>query len=101
MCRLPASIVLALYLWGMSNGGSDLFVSFRQNDGPRGDALNLGNKVNTNRDDAYGSVTPDGRFFFFHRIDLDDGDGVANIYWVDASIIETLRMNDASGAKEE
>jgi len=69
-------------------GGADLYISFRQKDGSWGAAINLGDKINTEFAEAYGSVSPDGKYFFFHRgFGGDRGD----IYWVDAQIIETLR----------
>lgn len=75
-------------------GGSDLYISFRQQGGSWGEAVNLGNKINSEREDAYGSVTPDGKYLFFYRsISPRTEDTLANvdIYWVDAQFIETLR----------
>ncbi len=69
-------------------GASDLYISFRQESGSWGPAINMGEDINTERDDAYGSVTPDGKYFFFHR---HLGEGKANIFWVDAQVIENLR----------
>ncbi len=69
-------------------GDSDLYISFRQEDGSWGPAINMGEDINTERDDAYGSVTPDGKYFFFHT---HLGEGKANIFWVDAQVIENLR----------
>jgi hypothetical protein len=71
-----------------SFGGNDLYVSFRQHDGAWGEAINLGNKINTELEDAGGFVTSDGKYFFFSR-NIDDNN--ADIYWVDARIIENLR----------
>ena len=72
-------------------GASDLYISFRQEDGSWGPAINMGEDINTEREDAYGSVTSDGKYFFFHTIDLGEGEGIANIFWVDAQVIENLR----------
>lgn len=69
-------------------GESDLYISFRQKDGSWGAAINMGGGINTELDEAYGGVSPDGKFFFFHR---HLGEGKANIFWADAQIIETLR----------
>jgi len=69
-------------------GDSDLYISFRQKDGAWGAAINMGDKINTELEDAYGSVTPDGKYLFFYRA---IGPGNLDIYWVDAQIIETLR----------
>ncbi|HAE28676.1 MAG TPA: hypothetical protein DCG58_16045 [Hyphomonas adhaerens] len=71
-------------------GDSDLYISFRQDDGSWGPAINMGDEINTEFEDAYGSVTPDGKYFFFHTINLSEPK--ANIFWVDALIIESLRQ---------
>ncbi|WP_125558485.1 PD40 domain-containing protein [Pseudoalteromonas rubra] len=69
-------------------GESDLYVSFRQKDGSWGEAINLGDKVNTSGREASASVTPDGKYLFFNR---DTGDEEGDVYWVDAQVIEVLR----------
>lgn len=72
-------------------GSSDLYISFRQKDDSWGPAVNLGEQVNSSFEDAFGSVSPDGKYFFFHRsYDSDKAD----IFWVDASFIEALRNED-------
>ncbi len=77
-------------------GDSDLYISFRQENGSWGEAINMGDKVNSDKWDAYASVTPDGKYILFNRR-IDDGINNDNmnvdIYWVDAQIIETLRPN--------
>lgn len=72
-------------------GDSDLYISFRQDDGSWGKAINMGPEINSELEDAYGTLTPDGRYFFFHRIDLSVP--MANIYWVDARIIDELKAS--------
>ena len=75
-------------------GDSDIYISFRQADGDWGPAINLGEAINTPAWEASASVTPDGRYLFFHRlIGSADGDGLpdVDIYWVDAQILDTLR----------
>ena len=70
------------------NGNLDIYISFRQADGSWGAAINLGDKINTELPDAYGSVTSDGKYFFFTRF---PGNGKKNTMWVDAGFIEALR----------
>ena len=74
-------------------GDSDLYISFRQKDDSWGPAINMGDKVNSDKWDAYASVTPDGKYILFNRlIDGSNDDKMdVDIYWVDAKIIETLR----------
>jgi len=75
-------------------GDSDLYISFRQADDSWGPAINMGESVNTDKWEAFATVTSDGKFILFNRR-IDDGsnDDLMNvdIYWVDAAIIETLR----------
>jgi len=71
-------------------GDSDLYISFRQENGSWGAAINMGEQVNSDKWDAYASVTPDGKYILFNR-GIDDDNQNVDIYWVDAQIIETLR----------
>lgn len=70
------------------NGHLDIYISFRQKDGSWGPAINLGNEINTELPDAHGTVTSDGKYFFFTRF---PGNGQKNLMWVDAGFIEELR----------
>ena len=75
-------------------GDADIYISFRGQDGSWGEAINLGDKINTGGWDAAASVTPDGKFILFHR-DVDpEGESNVDIYWVDAKIIEDLRLKN-------
>ena len=71
-------------------GKSDLYISFRQKDGTWGPAINMGDRVNSEKGDTYASVTPDGKYILFNREIEHESDDI-DIYWVDASIIEELR----------
>lgn len=68
------------------NGNLDMYISFRQKDGSWGAAINLGDKINTELPDAYGSVTSDGKYFFFARFHPNG----KKVMWVDAGFIEAL-----------
>lgn len=72
-------------------GDNDLYISFKQKDGSWGPAINLGDKINTEADEAYGSVTPDGKYFFFHR---GYGGDTGDIFWVDAELIKSLKPQE-------
>lgn len=76
-------------------GDSDLYISFRQANGSWGPAINLGGDINSEKEDIYGSVTSDGKYFIFHRIDLGEtyDESSANVYWVDADVIWQLKNN--------
>ncbi len=72
-------------------GDSDIYVSFKKEDGTWGEAINLGDKINTTAWEAGATVTPDGKYLFFNRnIGSDDYENV-DIFWVDAKIIEQLK----------
>jgi hypothetical protein len=69
-------------------GDSDLYISFRQKDGSWGAAINLGDAINTSASEGGAYVSPDGKYLLFNRYVSPEN---ADIYWVDAQIIETLR----------
>ncbi|GAB4509793.1 MAG: hypothetical protein Tsb004_11350 [Allomuricauda sp.] len=58
-------------------GESDLYISFNQN-GRWTKPYNLGPKINTDETEMAASVSPDGKYLFFHRGIENKG----NIYWV-------------------
>ncbi|AXT49703.1 hypothetical protein D1818_02290 [Aquimarina sp. BL5] len=68
-------------------GDSDLYISFRNQEGSWGTAINMGDKINTNSWESGGYVSPDGKYFFFNH----GGDGDGDIFWVDAQVIQNLR----------
>lgn len=70
---------------------SDLYISYRQQDGSWGEAINLGDKINTRAWEALANVTPDGKYLFFNRNMGTDNYENVDIFWVDAQIIEELR----------
>lgn len=71
-------------------GESDLYISFKQPNGNWGKAINMGPEVNSDKWDAFATVTADGKYMLFNR-GIDKKTKNNDIYWVDASIIETLR----------
>jgi hypothetical protein len=72
-------------------GDSDLYISYRMQDGSWGEPINLGIGINTERWEAAGPVTPDGKYFFFNRNMSLEGHKNVDIFWVDARFIEELR----------
>lgn len=96
-----------------SLGGTDYYVVFRNEDDTWTGPINLGSKVNTSENAEWSPyVSPDGKYFFFMssrsrfaksyseaRLTYNDikrfynepMNGNANIYWIDARIIEDLR----------
>ena len=96
-----------------SVGGIDYYISFRAEDGTWLDPVNLGRTINTESSLEYSPyVTPDGRYFFFmaarptwkdgqsasaltyeriREIAAGPGNGLPDIWWVDAGFLEELR----------
>lgn len=73
-------------------GGTDIYIRYRQNDDSWGPAINMGDKVNSDKAEFYASVTPDGKYILFNR-GMDDK-GNIDIYWVDAQIIQALKPKE-------
>lgn len=72
-------------------GDSDLYISYRQEDGSWGDAVNLGDEINTDAWEASASITPDGKYMFFSRNMGSSNYENVDIFWVDAQFIEALK----------
>ena len=66
----------------------DIYISFRNSDGRWTDPVNLGPKINSDRQERFPSVSPDGRYLFFTRWIVR---GNEDVMWVNATIIEELR----------
>jgi len=78
-------------------GSSDLYISFRKLDDTWGEAINLGDKVNTEAEEGGPHITPDGKFLVFNRM-VPHANGKkgsqSDLYWIDAQIIEDLRPKE-------
>jgi hypothetical protein len=68
---------------GGQGGEGDLWVCFRSPDGTWGEAINLGDAVNTPATNFCPSLSPDGKYLFFSTC--------RDIYWVSAEVINRLR----------
>jgi len=91
-------------------GSGDIYISFRQNDGSFGKPVNLGTSINTEMNERFPSISPDGKYLFFvsdkklyqHdennpkgyselvEISNSPGNGYCDIYWVSTDIITSL-----------
>ncbi|OGU56846.1 MAG: hypothetical protein A2V66_10690, partial [Ignavibacteria bacterium RBG_13_36_8] len=47
-------------------GSGDLYVSFKRSDGTWGDVINMGGKINSEANERFPNVTPDGKYLFFN-----------------------------------
>ena len=91
-------------------GESDLYISFRNEDGTWTESKNMGNRINTPYREVDPVVSPDGKYIFFRsnrrihesytetpftyrefmKVLNSPGNGEADIYWVDARIIKKM-----------
>ncbi len=72
----------------IGHGNADLYICFKRADGTWGEAINLGDTINTEASEFCPSLTPDGKYLIFHR---SLRRGTADIMWVDVKILESLR----------
>jgi len=93
------------------SGQLDLYISFRRDDDGWGEPVNLGPEINSDDNERFPYMSPDGKYLFFLSkrtpfvvppevpltvADLEEmsesiRNGLSNIYWVDASFLEGLR----------
>lgn len=73
-----------------SIGKNDIYISFRDLNNKWKKAINMGPKVNSEADEICPSVSADGNIFFF----TSRRRGKADILWIDAKIIEELKMKE-------
>ncbi len=71
----------------LGGGKSDLYISFRKDDGSWTSLINMGKSINSGLSENCPTLSPDGRYFFFVRYDGENGDA----FWVSAGIIDSLR----------
>jgi len=76
------------------NDFGDIYVCFRKPDGSWSEALNLGDQVNTDKQERFPCVSPDGKYLFFTRW---VSPGNEDVFWLSASIINNLRSKALSG----
>jgi Tol biopolymer transport system component len=100
--------------FGDGFGATDLFISFRREDGSWTKAKNMGQNINSAAIDLCPSVSPDGKYLFFSsnrkkhksfsetpltyekKIEIlnSPGNGSSDIYWVDVRVIEELKPKE-------
>jgi glyoxylase-like metal-dependent hydrolase (beta-lactamase superfamily II) len=68
---------------GSQGGYGDLYICFKKPDGTWGEALNLGDAINTPATNFGPTVTPDGKYIFYCTR--------RDIYWVSTKVIDDLR----------
>lgn len=89
-------------MWDAEKEGEntpDIYISFRKKDGSWGDAINMGENINSQLYEQRPKVTPDGKYLFFWKGDVkvkEDGTRyvIGSPHWVDAQVIENLRPKE-------
>ncbi|MDA3898002.1 MAG: hypothetical protein PF482_17855 [Desulfobacteraceae bacterium] len=66
----------------------DIYISFRNSDGSWTNPVNLGDKINSDRQERFPSVSPDGKYLFFTRWVFR---GNEDVMWVSAEIINEIK----------
>jgi len=72
---------------GKENWSSDLYISFKNEDGSWAEPMNMGESVNSAEEERFASVTPDGKTMFFMR----GANEKAEYWWIDAYLIDRLK----------
>ena len=72
-------------------GSTDIYITFKIEDGSWSNPINLGRKINTEFEERFPSVSPDGKILFFLR---DHDRDNQNYYWIDTGFIEEMRLDE-------
>jgi hypothetical protein len=70
-------------------GSFDLYISFRTENGEWTKAVNMGPEINTTGEEARPNITPDGKYLFFTRGNVDPD--WRDIFWVSSKIIDDIK----------
>jgi len=73
---------------GATSVETDIFVSFRREDGSWDTPLHIGPEINNGHSARFPCVSGDGQYIFFNRFHESGTDA---FYWIDAGIIEKYR----------
>jgi hypothetical protein len=71
---------------------NDIYVCFKEPDGTWTTPINLGSVVNSNLNEKSPSITPDGKYLFFGRDEIDGPNGLPDIHWVSTEVIAQLKL---------
>jgi len=73
-------------------GDGDLFISFRDENGNWQEAINMGSSINTDKQERFPGVSPDGKYLFFTR--WHSSPYYHDLYWIDAGVINDLKNSE-------
>ena len=89
----PDERMLIVSVWNRpeNSGDSDLYISYRHADGSWSPLTNLGDPINTFRNENCATLSPDGKYFFYVGVDAREERAKIDTYWVDARILDRHR----------
>ncbi|MCJ7802835.1 MAG: hypothetical protein MUP82_10810 [Candidatus Marinimicrobia bacterium] len=73
-------------------GSGDLYISFKNENGEWQEAINMGVSINTDKQERFPGVSPDGKYLFFTR--GYSAPYYHDLYWIDAGIIDDLKAKE-------
>ena len=68
----------------------DIYVSFRLSSGNWSQAVNLGRVVNSEKEENFAAISPDGKYLFFSSSRESKLD-FPSLYWISSSIIDEVK----------
>ncbi|MFC2118799.1 ankyrin repeat domain-containing protein [Bacteroidota bacterium] len=70
-----------------SNGGTDLYISFKEESGAWSKSVNMGSEINSDGGELLTTISPDGKYLFFTGRRFNR----KGVFWVDSGIIDSLK----------
>lgn len=74
-----------------NNGESDLYISFKNENGNWTKLRNLGEPINTKHNENCPGFSPDGKYFFYNSVEADKEVPETKTYWIDSKIFNTFK----------
>lgn len=89
----PDEDILIVSCWDRPDnaGESDLYISFRDENGTWSPLKNMGPPINTENNENCPSFSPDGKYFFYMSADVKSKPARTSTYWVDSKIVHALK----------
>lgn len=74
-----------------------LYIAFREKDGSWSLPVDMGPKINSGKGERFARLSPDGKYLFFGSArNMSSTSRGADIYWIDARVIDELRKGNAA-----
>ena len=102
-------IIVPTWIQENTKGASDYYISFKDKEGNWSKLINMGDKINTPKNEYTPALSPDGKYFFFQRtasttkyddkkINYNDinevhnkpKNGQSDIFWISTDVIKEL-----------